>query len=458
MIFNINKKGMTMGFLISIIITTIGLGAILNFSYSTTKNSLSATDIQLCKLKMWAKSTKVVKTVETIDGVKESVFGESPEYDLNLIDKINVCSSSQVELQSTNKDEIFPKIAKEMDKCQKMYGDKKYDFESNWGRTGEYCYVCSRLNFDTDKTKEFKYSEFVDYVEKETDYDIDLNSVVIDDKDLNKLNALVQKLGKDEDTIEFAKVLALQNNAFLDQYNKKISFKDKNGYIVYKFNRLEEEMKDKLIFASVSVGTGIAAIPLAESAVKAALMAGTLSVACGPFYLICATVGTVVGGVGMTTYKIGKTVVKGVEFKSTYSKAKKLILKIFEKSKIGKIKKKFSAVIKKYELDTLTPREVENKLKSIVGPEGHKKTPKDLEELYTKLEELEKLSKNKGEKFKFSEFIFKTENIKYLLALVGTGAFGSIGYSLNFGNLQYVEYMSQEEYYRNCGFDPLLKK
>ena len=59
------------------------------------------------------------------------------------------CKTHVVEIDSTEKEEIFEDISNEMYDCWKQFGEGKRDFldKHDFGRGDNWCFVCSRIDF-----------------------------------------------------------------------------------------------------------------------------------------------------------------------------------------------------------------------------------------------------------------------------------------------------------------------
>jgi len=94
------------------------------------------------------------------------------------------CKTHVVEIDSTEKEEIFEDISNEMYDCWKQFGEGKRDFldKHDFGRGDNWCFVCSRIDFDEETQNEFgsvtneNLNDFLDYLRDEPiPFEEDLN-------------------------------------------------------------------------------------------------------------------------------------------------------------------------------------------------------------------------------------------------------------------------------------------
>lgn len=81
-----------------------------------------------------------------------------------LMDDVK-CETHLVEIDSTDKNEIYEEITNEMYDCWYQFGEGKRDFLSDYDFAGsnEWCFVCSRIDFSEEVKEEYPKINMVDF-------------------------------------------------------------------------------------------------------------------------------------------------------------------------------------------------------------------------------------------------------------------------------------------------------
>lgn len=308
----------------------------------------------------------------------------------------------------------------------------------------------------------------------------------------------------------FVEIFEEQFQGLIDLKLKEITTQpNQKNYIVYRFDRIEtdesEKIQNALLSAGASLGVSLAASTLIENAV---VWGGTALICTGSLITGPGAVAICGGTVAAASLNTGKTVLKATAGVSKITKLSKLSEKLtksitstktsrkanlvnsFDGSVDDAIKLadklrktdsdladdylKFANSLKDLgisdigEIDTLIVNLQKNR--KIVGDSFDRAVEADVlnNNAFRKLvardteliEEIEELSKVQAELIpimKKTEDLSEPEKLKLSKYLKGTFhitaavAAGTIAYNLDFDNRQYVDIMTQEEYYRLCG-------
>ena len=159
-----------------------------------------------------------------------------------------------------------------------------------------------------------------------------------------------------------------------------------------------------------------------------------------------------------------KGIIKTAKLTTASLKIKKLAQitnKLVITSKSSKVLKQYEALSNQYRLPkTGKVDDYLRSLNSLLKKKGSRKSMNSAQrkELET-FRDLLTQSKNKGllKGLSVSD-LFKPKNFKYLMLGIVPTTTGAIASLYTDENLQYVEYLTQEEYFRKCGFNPYLNK
>lgn len=492
--YNKNKKGDATFVMVSALIMILSFFVILGFFTSSSKYVASEIDDIACRALISAK-----------DNLAFQVAGEFTK-------AIGIkCKKDVVELESVDLEDVYKDVADYMGKCWYRYGEGEYDFLSRFNSEGDWCFTCAKIEF---KDGEFVYpysanykniQSFVEWTQKNkfktangtemkySDY-FNMKYVKIDDvKELEDIQKDIDELKTEMEQDPDAALLPLifymggKNMEMVDLANKQIDTNDK-VYIVYRYERLNEETMDVVGDVLLGMGAGLVTELAVESAATF-LVGATIAIP-------KATFKGLIGAAKFTKYseKIAKLSEK-IGSKIKYSKASDVVenVKSFDGSlknldDIAQSVKETDSILSKRILDFTsdlrkhgitdmdkidvsilsTKDDIDNVLsrsQSVVTALNKKK------QLNKNLEELEELKKIGDE---IRPLIDNTGNIdeiladpslvekinKYLKLSARTAAVvagGSVTYAYNSNYRQYVDILTPEQYYRSCGTEPIDK-
>ena len=429
---------------IALTITLLVCVLIFSQFFNTTSSSITTADKIMCQNFLKLKSNNAFKAFDFI-------------YNVDL-----KCKKQEIIIDSLKEDEIFREIATSMKNCYEMYGSGELDFESNFNDR-DYCFLCSQIEFEN-KGDVYSFEEYVNWTRENsfeeesssTFYeDMNLKEAIRSNRDLLDMQTTINELKQDSDLIDFAIMFSYQKNYIVDLLNKKIDT-NQNGYIVYRFDVLNEEMKQSLKNTAYGLGAGVIAEVVFSSVVKAGTSFAICSAGTPILGAICGTV-SLVSSTIKGTIKTAKLTTASLKINKLAQITNKLVIT----SKSSKVLKQYSSLSNKYNL----PKEgkiddylvkLENLLKNKGGKSFvDRKEMEKLEEFYTLLDKSNKGGFLKG--LSVSD-LFKPKNFKYLMLGIVPTTTGAIASLYTDENLQYVEYLTQEEYFRKCGFNPYLNK
>ena len=496
---NKNKKG-NMGVLVGMITIILYFIVYLSFFSDFSHSVVSSTDDLACR------SYVAVKSVPGIG---------MAEYFWDLNQKCKVDTNIKINLE--DKDESFKQIGDSMAKCWYRYGEGKYDFLSNWDTTGNWCFLCAELEFE-DNLEVIKYKDYVDWSRKEKFNDTisyyNYTNIIytdVDSNEIHKIKDTYEDLTKGDLSAEIKPVLFIlgeQIEALNDLNMKTIDASDEEMYVVYRFNRIDKKLTEKMGDAEtgmyVGLATGFVTSVLAEALTEAAIIGGISGTATFWGSGFGAIPGAIVGfikGAVQGVWKTTKSVEKVMKATSHLKKVSSLFKKSRKVSKFSHLKNvdEVLDVLKAGKLDEI--RNIASKVDSsniFKGPlddivsamekydlKGMKDLPMALkrnEDLLfdlkkspivlkntdeylkgiwkTEINDLKKLDlevnniiKNvKNGKSLPDDDILKVEDYVRVVVILASGVGGSVGNAiLNSNYEQYVDLMTREEYYRLCG-------
>ena len=428
------------GVTITLVISVLIFSQFIN----TSSQSITTADKVVCQNFLKVKSSTAFKAFDFI-------------YDVNL-----KCKKQELVIDSPNKEDIFREIATSMKNCYEMYGSGELNFESNFNER-DYCFLCSQIEFEN-KDKAYSFEEYVNWTRENsfdeesssTFYeDMNLKEGVRSDRDLLDMQMTIDELKEDSDLIDFAIMFSYQKNYIIDLINKEIDTNQK-GYIVYRFDVLDEELKDSLKNTLYGVGVGIISEIVFSSIVKSGTSFAMCSLGSPILGVFCGTV-SLTSSAFKGVFKAGKLAKASLKINKLSQITNKLVIT----SKSSKVLKQYSSLSNKYKLPKKgSVDDYLRKLEDLLNNKGGKgyvdrKEMEKLEEFYTLLSRSNKAGHLKG--FSVSD-LFKAKNFKYLMLGIVPGVSGTLASLYTDENLQYVEYLTQEEYFRKCGFNPYLNK
>jgi hypothetical protein len=341
--------------------------------------------------------------------------------------------------------------------------------------------------------------------EKVTYYDyLNLKYPVVDDSDENvylEVNRLLLELsnevdeGSDKSTQELLFILSNENEKYFDMVSKNLDLgNNKDYYVVYRYDGLPADFWDIVI----SMGAGLGATLVAETLVSNLAIMATFTIAGGPIGAVAGSIVVVVKTGTQAAVNAGKMVVRGekiarigtyfkngIKFTKASSKLDDIITKfsgstddlvnvanMIEKTdpasaaKFRNYAKKLSdngldGIDTTKRLDDLTPDEYQKLfdesmdifkdskllLDDVAQNPNLVRNEDDLRALISEGDEIASLidSRELTDAYKVPEFAKKV----ILYTAPAAAATTIADYSSN--NVQYVDFLTKEQYYRLCG-------
>ncbi len=523
-----NKKGITvMTAFVSTVISLLIFFLLFTYMKTTSSTIVTESDDLLCRALVSSKDfTKL--------GLGFYL------YEINQ--KCKVDEIKNIDL--SEKEESFRKIADAMHRCWFRYGEGKHDFLSEWDTTGKWCFECGKISFDKNDAA-YSFEEFLEWTKKSkpkgkniTYFEIisirygDVNDSQIDELREEYRNLLEE--GNDEFTAPMFNLLGQQIEDLQDLKIKTIDSSD-NMFVVYRFDRVDKNFEDKMKSAAlyaaggtaIAIGGGIALEFMAEAMAGAAMGAAGGALLGGVTAVPGAIIGFVVGA-ARGAWKAANAIYDGA----------KLIKKMDKISDLIRKTKGFVKISNKAHLDDLSDIK---KVDLVLGAKKFKvyekamkfdASPKDLKSLANgirqtdpitaskfdslsnfmdamgvkNLKEIDsKVIQGKSSMAEYQKLLDSTEGLvsdnvisnlrsqgikveqleglrslaqnelaelaagrdvklsatPYLLkigVIAGTGA--AVGYLkesyFNDNNVQYVDLLTQEQYYRMCGTERMI--
>ncbi len=429
------------------------------------------------------------------------------------------CKTEKIGLDGDTEKEDLTKLANTMAKCWDRYGSGELDFLGKFGTEGNWCFTCAELTFD-DKTKYYDYTQTIVPWLKKNDiklangsessyYDyLNLNYFNGNDQTLSTIESGISEIEgyiEDGDPTLTSLVTSMseKNLELIDLAQKSIDG-NQNNFIVYRYNRIPKETYDIVVDVAIGFTAGFVLESILFWGVGAIITVGTLG-----------TAGPVVAAVG--TYRTGKSYKKSQRLEKAYLAAQKLIastkdtIKFSKPSKVLNTINKFDGNIKSaykigdklnkidpdfaqfylkvgktleslgiknvkdiqglidsknlnlgkiVELERLiiTGKKIDvSKFDELGDIQSNLNTIKQLTDLQSELKTADKLTDlSKAGDLATVDKIFKYSRLMLKLSsgLIG----GSIAGTYNSNNVQYVDILNKEQYYRLCGTEPIITK
>lgn len=347
-----------------------------------------------------------------------------------------------------------------------------------------------------------------------SDY-LNLKYTNVSENEVMELNTELANLINDGDSNfqYFAFILSEQIEGLNDLRLKKIDTKE-NLYVVYRYDRASN-MTNKMTNAAIGTGAGLVTGVVVSSIAESIIWMGVGAIACpaaivtsptvvgGVFFgSICALSGAkTVGTIAKSGYKSTKSISKLVRLNKLMDKMK-LMVKFTKKAKLANKVRKFSGktddlgslslevakIDPKFatHLDDIYLQAKKLKIDDLTNINSEILKSKDkieLNKLFSQIKDSEfidsdliKLGKQENKiitkqinNFKDLQkkvdlmndvntpdaLMKKSEYIRSFFALTSAAVGSYVGYNLDFDNNQYVDIMTQEQYYRLCGTEPL---
>jgi len=395
-----NKKTQMSIYLITIIVTILSFLVILVFFKNINDTISTNTEDNLCRA--------LVATKE------QSKLGMG----FFMYELENKCKVDEIKVDLSKKEEAFKKIGDEQIRCWERYGGGEYDFLSNFGTQGNWCFLCGVVEYK-DNTESINYREYVEWTLKNYPDSLKdkqkisyfnrtnlLYTDVNDEEITNMRQEFVSLVEEDKEIQGYEKILfnALANNleSLVDLKTRQLNSQDEKAYVVYRFDRIKKDEKPSIEeTGKYAVGGAIASVGttlVLEGVTEAILVGGVSAGGCAatvvlaPLAPVCALVG---GGVSLIKKTVSGTVksVKALnrikkinlltnKIKSFYKK-KGLVSNII-KIKLGK--KAFSAY-KKVDDFAATSKDLRNFAKGL-RVDKQEKLAKNFETLADRMDEV----------------------------------------------------------------------
>lgn len=450
------------------------------FSFFVTSSNIISTEAEnlACRAIIEVEATKSYKIADEItnrvkiDSFLNNLRNRCP------IERLNFKSNAEV-------DEVFYEISESAARCWFRYGEGELDFLSSFGTTGQWCFVCSTVEFESN-TFVSPYKDYFDYVVS-TKYREDsegnpitygeyFNLYIVDelshDEEVEIQSAINDYLSSGEEILSSSAATVLEQYINHMDFQLKTISSDQTLYVVYRYNRVDESF-----FSGASGAViGFLAPIVVASVLEGAAVGFAGAVACGgpvtgPLAAVC---GAVAGAV--------KTI-------HSFFRGASVITRSY--SSVTRLNRLSSLISNKYRSSkgiTLLDRDTYNIVRNI-----DRATPDDLvglannvrtqnPNLAKDLDILGGIMKNGGytdvrgvfgssipETRTFVDSIIrdvtnidpgviatatpaqKADYLRVAITAASAGVGGYVGANLNSNNRQYIDIMREEEYFRKCG-------
>lgn len=276
------KRGDVNYVVISIIVILISFFILLSFIATTRNFLVPEIDDLLCRGLITAES-------------KSEFMGI---YLYEIKQKCKVDEIKNVNLE--DKDDSFKEIADEMKRCWFRYGEGEYDFLSKWDSEGNWCFLCGKVELE-ENSMSFPYKDFVEWTtynypkDEDKSYFDYINMVYtqVGDEEVSNLrtdfNELLREEGGSGRESTFNPLLIVLGERIEELDNmrsKRIDAEDKEVYVVYRFDRLNEGFETEIGTAKNKMYAGMAAGILTsvilEGAVEGAVVGAVAGSVVGP--------------------------------------------------------------------------------------------------------------------------------------------------------------------------------
>ncbi len=256
--FNLKKNAEISFVLVSVIIIIMTFLLYIMFFTSMSDIISQKSDDIACNTFLSAKETSVYKIVDFFVNV-------------NLY-----CKQDQIIIKDYKKDEeVFEKIADSMSRCWYRYGEGEYDFMGNFDTDGNWCFVCAQIDFDESLANK-KKMDYLDFVKWSNENYVD-KSLIEESVDITYFdyfnmkytdvsNDQIKEIGEEISTLSSSENNIVRDFMFIlsDEYVKLQNLRLKEidpsstSYVVYRFDRIDSDLQEKM--ASASKGAIVAGI------------------------------------------------------------------------------------------------------------------------------------------------------------------------------------------------------
>jgi len=477
--FRFNKKSVIQNFFIVFVISFISFFILLVQTVDLGNNLTTESSDIACR---------------SYVSLKGSVPVQIGEFFMELNNK---CKKDYYSEKVKSEDEAFDLVSESMKRCWNRYGEGKYDFLNSFNKDGNWCFECAEIDFKNSNEKigkeSLKYKDYIDYLDKkkinETSSYLDYMNLKYyypsdDDEDQefvsikSSLDEILQDGGDDQKSIA---LILSDRYSYLNDLRKKEINLDEKVFVVYRYDKPDKNFAQSIANAAIGAAFGMAGTIVAGVAVDYAFGAA-----------ICAFAWNPIGAAACLIYgstKIINSVKKGknaVKFAKNIERVKIILSKVFKFSKmknvikienvavdalkmeksLGKISKwsKIKNIFKKGE--SLNLKEIESRIEELA------KDKKQLDNLFensydfisddTFNKMVDKESKIMGEiqglqkegnsiKNSVDDPKKKKNYVKKSARIIVAAAGAFVAEGINLNSNQYVDVMTQEQYYRLCG-------
>jgi hypothetical protein len=393
-----NKKAMTAMIAVSLITLLVSAGVLLFVSQSQNELVSESLAQESCKL------FTNLKASTSIDDLAQVT---------SLLNK--GCIKEDLSIESTEEEVVFSSVSESMLRCWQRFGKGETDFLSKYDTDGQWCFTCARVQFDDVNTNdEYNFNDLVKWTQTEkveenedseeevlTYYDSMTMKYVDEDNGLEQdlASALEEfkeviegdgELATNEDAQEVLYEINEQYQGYLDLKLKDFS-SDDTMYIVYRYDRWEKGLTEL---------TGDVVSDVIENTIYS----------------------------GLATYAATAVLTGGISLVTAPVKIANVVSKVAKLKKLVSLSEKMGKLIK-----------VSGKLR---------KTNSALK----KVDELEDV----GEAVKKGASIGSKLRQGTTGGVVGGTALATGISAVNYNDhqIQYIDLLTQEQYYRQCGTLP----
>jgi hypothetical protein len=504
---NNNKKAMATMTLVGVVISLLSMYIVSDFIFSTSELTTTTAEDQACKSLILGKNTIVGGIADFLIGVNSKCKTESYEITPDEPeDQFKIISNSMAKCWNRygeGESNFLSSFGTEGNWCfscaQLSFKEKGnvYDYSK------EFIPYTNENDITLSNGTKLTYYNYLNlrYFEESNSSLADINSGILE----------ISELTQEGDSAMGPLIMSLseKNQELLDLASKKIDTSE-DLFVVYRYDTIPESSMEILLDTMGGVAMGTASGIAIESllfwgaGVLLAPVTGGASLAVAAAVTAVKTVkASKTGKKVLTVYEKIEDILEVSAKSIKFTKAQKII-KVFEKfdgsienlakigDKLSSISPDFSKKIKGIQstfdklnlknIDDLDISLLENqdKLKHLQAATDQMidsnvfiddkfldlivKSEAGLVDQINELKILSKQMENIGDISKLSESV-KTSHLNNmrtytrLLAAVGGGLSGGVAaYNYNSENIQYVDLLNQEQYYRLCGTEPILTK
>ena len=504
----INKKAGAQGYLISVMIIVLSFFIYLGFMANIQTKVATGADDLSCRVFVSMKDTKIIKTSEYFFEMKQRCkLNEPIDYSF---EKDELENSNNKLLNSMSrcwyrygegKFDFLSDLKVEGNWCF-ICGEVRFDDPDSVVSYKDFIHYAQKKKYNDSMT-------YADYINLKYS-DVSGNEML---KIRTEFKNLLIENKNDNSFKEILKVVGDKLTYVDDLSSKKIDGKDKKMYIVYRYDRIPKDFTEKIEDASknmmIGIGGSIAFSMLAEGLAEAAIFGTSAGIASGGILAIPGAIFGFVKGSIKSVIKSGEAITKVLRINKLLKKIISLIKLTKKVEKFGEFSEEITKIMVKGEkLDILRLSEkledtndfkkpLENMYKTLEHYKidsiedidkviiqknfkiselekqinTMKKVTKNQQKKGTKINNLAKYKRHVEDLEKLGDEvtiilenakqtgnpITKTNAVKIkdyfrTFAILSPGVIGAVGSSITNSNYnQYVDLMTREQYYRNCG-------